>query len=142
MRRALALACLVCAPAVFAAEDGRSFVPMTPAAQATLRDEMLGNLRAINELIALLADGKLAEAAQVADTELGFGAMGRNRTLPMDARPGPQMPPEMHRLGIEGHQAANRFAEAAKAGDQALALRRLGELTTSCVACHHAWRTR
>ncbi|MBK1715227.1 cytochrome C [Rubrivivax gelatinosus] len=142
MHRAAALACLVLAPAAFAAEDMRQLASLTPAAQATLRDEMLGNLRAVNEIIGLLGAGKLAEAGAVAETELGIAAMGRNRLLPMDARPGPQMPPAMHRLGIDGHQAASRFADAAKAGDQPLALQRLGELTTSCVACHHAWRVR
>ncbi|MDX9994882.1 MAG: cytochrome C, partial [Rhodocyclaceae bacterium] len=72
-----------------AAEDLRLFAPLTPQAQETLRLEMLDNLVALNEILALLADGKVKEAGEVAETKLGKSAMGRNARLPFEARPGP-----------------------------------------------------
>lgn len=125
-----------------AAEDLRSFVKLTPAAQETLRQEMLDNLLALSEILGLLAEDKVKEAGRVAEERLGRGAMGKNAKLPPEARPGPQMPPEMHRLGIEGHFAASEFARAADSGDRQAALAKLPALVGSCVACHAAYRTR
>lgn len=124
------------------AEDTRQVAALPPAAIETLRQEMLGNLLAINEILTLIAAGKLKEAGQVAETSLGQSAMGRHRDKPMDARPGPHMPPAMHAIGIDGHRAASEFAKAAASDDREQALALLPKLTAACVACHHAYRTR
>lgn len=124
------------------ADDTRQLVTLPTAAQAVLREEMLGNLRAINEITTYLAEGKLAEAGRVAEETLGLSAMGRNRALPLEARPGAHMPPAMHEIGISGHKAASEFARAAASGDRDQALARLPGLTANCVACHHAYRLR
>jgi hypothetical protein len=68
--------------------------------------------------------------------------MGKHRDKPFEARPGPHMPPAMHGIGMDGHQAASEFAAAAKAGDRDKALALLPNLTTACVACHFSYRTR
>jgi hypothetical protein len=54
---------------------------------------MLGNMLAINEILTLMAAGKLKEAGQAAESSLGQSAMGKHRDKPFDARPGPHMPP-------------------------------------------------
>ncbi|MFA7293359.1 MAG: cytochrome C [Rhodocyclaceae bacterium] len=123
-------------------EDARELVKMSPAAEANLRSEMRGNLRALNDILTLLAEGKLAEVATVAEKELGVSAMGKHRTQPMDARPGPQMPPAMHGIGMEGHKAASEFARIAATGDRNKTMAALPSLTSGCVTCHYSYRIR
>ena len=124
------------------AADARQFATLPPAAQDSLREEMLANLLAINEILTLMAANKVAEAGEVAEKSLGQSAMGKHRSKPLDARPGPHMPPEMHGIGIDGHRAASEFARAAASGDRERAVALLPGLTAACVACHYSWRTR
>jgi len=124
------------------AEDNRQLATLPPAAQEALREEMQGNLLAINEILTLMAAGKVKEAGQLAETSLGKSAMGKHRDKPFNARPGPHMPPAMHEIGIDGHTAASEFAKAAATGDREKALSLLPNLTGACVACHYSWRTR
>jgi DNA-binding transcriptional ArsR family regulator len=124
------------------AEDNRQLAPLPPAAQEALREEMLGNLLAINEILTLMAAGKVKEAGQLAEASLGQSAMGKHRDKPFNARPGPHMPPAMHGLGNDGHVAASEFAKVAASGDREKALAELPKLTGACVACHYSWRTR
>ena len=130
----------LCTAAV--AEDARQLAPLPPAAQEALREEMLGNVAALNEILSLVATDKLKEAGEVAEAKLGKSAMGKHRSKPFDARPGPHMPPAMHGIGMDGHQAASDFAVAAKAGDRTKAMALLPNLTGACVACHYSYRIR
>ena len=124
------------------AEDHRQLATLPPAAKEALREEMLGNLLAVNEILTLMAAGKIKEAGQAAETSLGQSAQGKHRDKPFDARPGPHMPPAMHGIGIDGHFAVSEFAKAAASGDREKALTLLPNLTGACVACHYSWRTR
>jgi hypothetical protein len=124
------------------AEDTRQLVTLPDPAKEVLRQEMLDNLMAVNEVLSLLAEGKVKEAGQSAETRLGVSAMGKNRARPPEARPGSHMPPAMHEIGLAGHRAATAFAEAAATGDRDKALAKLPELTGNCVACHFSYRTR
>ena len=130
----------LCTAAV--AEDARQLAPLPPPAQEALREEMLGNIAALNEILGLVAADKWQEAGEVAEAKLGKSAMGKHRDKPFDARPGPHMPPAMHGIGMDGHQAASDFAAAAKAGDRAKAMALLPNLTGACVACHYSYRIR
>ncbi len=124
------------------AEDHRQLASLPPPAQETLRLEMLENLAALNEILALAGSGKLKEAGEIAEQKLGLSAQGKHRNKPFEARPGPHMPPAMHALGFEGHRAASEFAKAAKAEERERALALLPNLTNACVSCHFSWRTR
>ena len=124
------------------AEDMRQLAPLPPAAQEALREEMQGNLVALNEVLSLIAAGKVKEAGEVAETTLGMSAMGKHRSKPFDARPGPHMPPAMHGIGMDGHKAVSEFAAVARTGDRDQALALLPNLTTACVGCHFSYRTR
>ena len=124
------------------ADDARQLVKLPLPAQDALREEMQGNLVALNEVLSLLAAGKVREAGEAAETKLGLSAMGKHRDKPFEARPGPHMPPAMHGIGMDGHKAASEFAAAAKTGDRDKALALLPNLTTACVACHYSYRTR
>ena len=127
---------------VVGAQDNRQLAPLPPAAQEALRQEMLDNLLAINEVLTLMAAGKVAEAGAVAEVKLGVSAMGKHRDKPFDARPGPHMPPAMHGIGIDWHKAVSEFAAVAKTGDRDKALALLPNITTACVGCHFSYRTR
>lgn len=140
MKKLLFTAMLIALPA--AAEDTRQLAKLTPQAQEVLRQEMLDNLIAINEILALVAASKIREAGEVAETKLGRSAMGKNARLPFEHRPGPQMPAAMHELGRNGHLAASEFAAAAASGERERALALLPKLTENCVACHAGYRTR
>ena len=70
------------------AEDSRQLVKLPAPAQAALREEMQGNLVALNEVLSLIAVGKIKEAGEAAETKLGMSAMGKHRDKPFDARPG------------------------------------------------------
>ncbi|MFN6960638.1 MAG: cytochrome C [Rhodocyclaceae bacterium] len=140
MKKTLLLLPLLALPA--AAEDTRQLVELKPAAQEILRKEMLENLIALNSIVTLLATNQVKEAGEVAEKELGRSAMGKNAALPIEARPGSQMPREMHQLAIGGHLAASDFARAAATGDRDKALAALPNLLGSCVACHASYRIR
>ncbi|MFN4343345.1 MAG: cytochrome C [Azonexus sp.] len=140
MKTLLAMLALISNVAV--AEDTRQLAPLPPAAQESLRQEMLDNLVAVNDVLSLMAEGKVKEAGEAAETRLGVSAMGKHRMKPVDARPGPHMPPAMHGIGLDGHKAVSEFAAVAKTGDRDKALALLPNLTSACVACHYAYRTR
>lgn len=140
MKTLLAMLALISTVAV--AEDTRQLAPLPPAAQESLRQEMLDNLVAVNDVLSLMAEGKVKEAGEAAETRLGVSAMGKHRMKPVDARPGPHMPPAMHGIGLDGHKAVSEFAAVAKTGDRDKALALLPNLTSACVACHYAYRTR
>ncbi len=123
-------------------EDPRQLVKMPPLAQALLREEMLDNLGALHEVVALIASDKLAEAADVAEKRLGYSSMGRHAGRARGMGPGRFMPEAMHNIGLGMHEAASEFARIAKAGDRAAALAKLQQVTGACVACHAAYRTR
>ena len=124
------------------AQDARQLAPLPAAAQESLRQEMPDNMLAVNEVLALMAEGKVREAGEAAEAKLGMSAMGKHRSKPFDARPGPHMLPAMHGIGMDGHKAVSEFATVAKTGDRDKALALLPNLTSACVGCHFSYRTR
>jgi len=133
---------LLCLSTGAFAEDTRQMAQLPVAAQESLRQEMLDNLVAVNEVLSLMAEGKVKEAGEAAETKLGMSAMGKHRSKPFDARPGPHMPPAMHGIGMDGHKAVSEFASVAKSGDRDKAIALLPNLTSACVGCHFSYRTR
>lgn len=142
MKTPLFFALLLLTGTLQAAEDTRQLAPMPGPAEANLRAEMRASLLALNEILGLVAAGKLKEAGELAEKELGVSAMGKHRSQPFDARPGPHMPPAMHRIGIDGHQAASEFARIAIGADRDKTIAALPSLTTACVGCHASYRLR
>ena len=124
------------------AEDSRQLAVLPAAAAESLRSEMRANLLTLNDIINLTVTGKTTEAGLLAEQALGNTAMGKNRKLPFDARPGPHMPPAMHAIAMDGHKAASAFALVAATGDREKTLAALPTLTATCVSCHYAYRIR
>lgn len=133
---------LVLGSAPARAEDPRQLAKLPEPAMETLRLEMRDNLAALQEIVSLTIAGKVKEAGVVAETKLGLTTMGRHRSKPLEARPGPHMPPAMHDLGRQGHQDASAFAAVAATGDREKALAALPNLSRTCVSCHLAFRIR
>ena len=72
MKALLLIAALLAGNAL--AEDSRQLVKLPAPAQEALREEMQGNLVALNEVLALIAVGKIREAGEVAEAKLGMSA--------------------------------------------------------------------
>jgi hypothetical protein len=125
----------------FAAEDSRQFVQMAPEARTELRAEMLDFQSALHQIIDALATGKFAEAADLAENQIGTSAMGRHRNSPPKARPGMYMPNDMYAIARNMHFAASEFAKTARTGDLAKSLVALQPVMGACVACHRSYRT-
>lgn len=126
-----------------AVEDNRQFVKMPIEAQLHLRTEMIDMMMALNETIDLLANGKAKEAAVVVESRIGNGARGtRHAGMKPMQMPGRYMTEGMRQLAWGMHDAGSEFAEVAATGDNAKALAALPKVTTMCVSCHAAFRTR
>jgi len=122
--------------------DNRQLVSMPPLPAALMREDMIDHLAALNEIVALIGENKLAEAGDVAEKRLGRSTMGRMMVKAKGMGPGRFMPPEMHAIGMSMHDAASEFAQLAKAGDRAKAQAALAGITGKCVACHASFRVR
>ena len=121
-------------------KDERTLVAMPEAVQQVLRNDMISHLKTVDQLLGHLADKEFKEAADLAETKLGRGAMGRHRGTGMG--PGRFMPPDMHGIAFSMHQAADNFAGLARKGEQLEAYKALQEITSHCVACHMSFRIR
>ena len=142
MKKLFLISLLAFVGAANAAEDVRILATLPAPAVEVLRDEMRANMLTLNEILVLVAEGKVKEAGIKAEQELGVSSMGRHRNKPFDARPGPHMPPEMHALGMEGHKSASEFAHIAASGDRNKTVAALPRLTSACVSCHAVYRIR
>lgn len=120
--------------------DMRTLVEMPESARKILQGDMLDHLAVLNEINRYLAENKLDAAAEVAETGMGPNLLSRYQDVEM--RPGRYMPKEMREIGWELHNAATRFAEAARKGDLHQTLLAYHRITAACVACHYSYRTR
>ena len=123
-----------------AASKHRQLVDMPEQARDLMRDDMLNHLSALNQIIGLLGENNLDEAAAVAESRLGRSSMGKHRGTGMG--PGKFMTPEMRSQGHGMHAAATEFAEVAKKGDAKSAYAALHNITSGCVGCHYSFRIR
>lgn len=120
--------------------DTRETVVFPPALKAETLANMRDHLLAIQEITAYLADKQFDAAADLAETRLGMSSLQRHGAHEV-AR---HMPMGMRQIGHGMHQAASRFATAARdagvTGDTGAALRAFAGMQSSCVACHAAYQ--
>ena len=121
-----------------AAEDNRQLVKMPEMMQAHMLSNMRDHLVTINQILIAMSAGKLNEAADLAESRLGMSSLDKHGAAHMAK----VMPEQMRRTGTGMHRAASQFALKAQEGDTAGAYRALTKVTTSCVACHSAYRIR
>jgi len=119
-------------------EDGRLFVPMPPEARQIMREQMKGFLAALAQIQGYLVEGKLDEAAELAETQMGRTERGKHRGM----GPGRYMSVPMRTLAWNMHDQASAFAEVASGGDLIESYKALHQVQTSCVVCHFSYRNR
>lgn len=119
-------------------EDLRVFVPMPPEARQIMREQMKGFLAALAQVQGYLVEGKLEEAAELAETQMGRTERGKHKGM----GPGRYMPVSMRTLAWNMHDQASTFAEVASGGDLIESYKALQQVQNSCVACHFSYRTK
>lgn len=122
-------------PAALAA-DARQPVKMPVPMQQHMLSNMRDHVRVLHEIHVALAEGKLDQAADVAEQRLGMSSLESHGAAHMAA----VMPKEMQAIGTEMHRAASRFAVTVVEGDLPRSLKDLSRVTEQCVACHAAYR--
>ena len=130
--------CLSAIPAGMAAPDSRQYVELPEPMQQHLLANMRAHLEVIDRLLALLSAEELDAASELAESELGMSSLNKHGA----AHIAPHYPQAMRQLGTSMHRAASRFSRVAQEGEALAAYRALGDITSSCVACHAGYRIR
>lgn len=123
---------------VQATNDTRELVALPEMMQQHMLANMRDHLTTLNEILADMADGKMDQAADIAEHRLGMSSLELHGASHMAQF----MPAGMRAAGTAMHQAASRFALKAQEGEALPAYRALSEVTSSCVACHANYRIR
>ena len=133
-------------------EDSRQLVELPKMMQQHMMSNMRDHLVTINEILIYMANDQLDEAAEVAESRLGMSSLKSHGAGHGKRRSGESMhgggrmaqlkPEGMRQVGTSMHRAASRFALTAQEGDIMPAYNALSEVTSSCVACHSAYRIR
>lgn len=121
-----------------AENEKRQLVELPEMMQHHMLSNMRDHLTAINDILMMMANGKLDQAAEIAEQRLGMSSLESHGAEHM-AR---FMPEGMRKAGTNMHKAASRFALKAQEGELLPAYRLLSNVTGSCVACHSAYRIR
>jgi len=123
-----------------AAEDNRIALDLPPDVKAQFLEHMRTHMNALNDVIQLMADGKIREAGEVARKEMAIGK---------GAGFGRYMPPEFREMGFDYHRTADDFARATAdvsappdAAAWAKAANGLAQITARCNACHATFRVK
>jgi hypothetical protein len=141
MRRTLAAAALIFTlGAAAAAEDNRIALDLPPDVKAMFLEHMRTHMTSLNDVIQLMAAGKIREAGSVARSEMAIGkGLGIGRF----------MPPEFREMGFDFHRSADDFARATAdiaeppdAAGWAKTAEGLAQITARCNACHATFRVK
>jgi hypothetical protein len=119
-------------------EDTRQLVELPEMMQQHMMSNMRDHLVVINEILVYIANEQLDEAASVAEERLGMSSLKSHGASHMAKF----MPKGMQQTGTSMHRAASRFSLRAQEGEVLPALNALSEITSSCIACHTAYRIR
>ena len=123
-------------PNGWAEDDARQMVVLPDMMQRHMLANMRDHLAAISEILAAMASDEPDLAAEIAETRLGMSSLESHGAAHMADR----MPDGMRKAGTDMHRAASRFALRAQEGDTAAVFEALAAVTTTCVACHAAYR--
>ena len=121
-----------------AGEDSRQMVELPEMMQQHMLSNMRDHLVTINEILIYMASDQLDQAADIAESRLGMSSLKSHGASHLAKF----MPEGMQQVGTSMHRAASRFALKAQEGYALPAYNALSKVTTSCVACHTAYRIR
>ena len=119
-----------------AGDDSRQLVELPEMMQKHMMANMRDHLKTINEILIHLSNNQMDKAANIAEQRIGMSSLGTHGAEHM----GKFMPKGMRQAGTNMHKAASRFALQAEEGELLPAYKMLAEVTTTCVACHSAYR--
>jgi len=128
----------VVSPLSHAAEDTRQLVKLPEMMQHHMLSNMRDHLQTLNQILIDMGTGKLGKAGELAEARLGMSSLELHGASHMAKF----MPKAMQEMGTNMHKAASRFARKAEEGDLLPAYKMLSEVTSSCIACHTAYRIR
>ena len=130
------LLCVLASPLLAANEDSRKLVELPEMMQSHMMANMRDHLKAINEILESLSNNQMDKAAKIAEQRIGMSSLDNHGASHM----GKFMPKGMRQAGTNMHKAASRFALKAEEGELLPAYKSLAEVTSTCVACHSAYR--
>jgi len=143
MRAAILALVLAVAASAPGRADDREMVKLPEMMRQHMLANMRDHLKALDEILAALADGRGGEAAAVAENRLGMSSLDDHGAQHM----APLMPEGMKQVGTSMHRAASRFARLAETADldpspegQRKVHAALQEITAACTGCHAAYR--
>ena len=119
-----------------AEEDSRQFVELPEMMQKHMMSNMRDHLKTINEILIHLSNNEMDKASEIAEKRIGMSSLDSHGASHM----GKFMPKGMRQAGTNMHKAASRFALKAEEGDLLPTYKILSEVTSTCVACHSAYR--
>lgn len=123
-------------PILWADDDTRVHVELPEMMQNHMMANMRDHLETINKILIYLANNELDKAATIAEQRIGMSSLDSHGASHM----GKFMPKGMRQAGTNMHKAASRFALKAEEGEILPAYKSLSEVTSTCVACHSAYR--
>ncbi|RKZ98682.1 MAG: hypothetical protein DRQ46_01390 [Gammaproteobacteria bacterium] len=136
--------------------DNRQMIEMPPETKQLFLSKMRGHMKALDQIIAALAEDDLDDAAVIAETTMGIVGTGHGKKWECDDSDGDHahkhdqsehkkkgfgklMPAEMKAMGMSLHSAADDFADVARQGGRGEAYKALRQISSSCVACHQSF---
>lgn len=125
------------------AQDAREGVKLPPMMRAHMLGNMRDHLLALNQILGDVADGRFDDAGKIAESRLGMSSLTFHDAEHM----APFMPKPMQDMGASMHRAASRLVvvlQDASVTPSAESMQKvagaLHAVTTSCAACHAAYR--
>jgi hypothetical protein len=137
---AAALILPIAAVPAAAQEDNRTAIELPADVRAQFLEHMRTHLNSLNDVVQLMAEGKIHEAGATARKEMAIGqGQGFGRYMPADFR----------EMGFEFHRAADDFARIAAdvseppdAAGWSKLVDGLAKITVRCNACHAVFRVK
>ena len=132
----LTTALILTSPLLIAEDDSRQLVKLPEMMQKHMLTNMRDHLKTINEILIHLSNNEMDKAAHIAEQRIGMSSLESHGASHMAKF----MPEGMRQAGTNMHKAASRFALKAEEGELLTAYKTLSAVTSSCVACHAAYR--
>ncbi len=116
--------------------DTRVMVELPSPMKAHTLQNMRGHLVAIDQLLMLLAEDKMDEASELAESELGMSSLNKHGASHVAS----YYPKGMRQAGTAMHKAASQFSRVAQEGDLLAAYKSLRNITAACNVCHAGYQ--
>jgi len=127
---------LLFASKAFSATDPRVMVELPAKMKAHMLKNMRLHLVIIDQLLVLISEGKLDQAADLAEAEIGMSSLPKHGASHL----APYFPKGMRQAGNAMHRSASQFSLVAQEGDVLASYKALRNITAGCNGCHAGYR--